>query len=268
MNKMFTFGAAIALLAISGAVLAYPSLLGPSGSGVLPDATTVSAKAYDAAVDYFNNSVGILDISVTTRVNYGIAENTEIGFAYTLQGVRDTATVWPTEAATASSYSYNSWNVSAKRTMAINERMTAGLGVVYQNWNDLLTGDSRSFSQVYSVLGTTLPFAGIPVLHGYIGLNYTKGDAKEEFDSFSDSAIRGFIGLSASVTEKLSVAVDFQTEDSYFDEKPLSSIVARYPINTRMNAQIGMSNAVLGMTGGPAHNLFVGVNMGFGGQGM
>lgn len=234
MKKMFTLGAAIVLLAISGAVMAYPSLTGPTGSGVLPNAATVAPQAFDVAIDYLD-----LYDSVLARVNFGLTENTEVGVAYTEQD------------------GPNSWGLNAKRTMSVNERVTGAIGAIYQDW------DGGNSTQVYGVLGTTLPVAGIPAVKGCIGLNYTNVDSGSNYD-----ALRGFVSLSASVTEKLSIAVDFQTEDSYFDDKPLSSIVARYPINTRMNAQIGMSNAMSGISGGMSHNLFVGVNMGFGGQGM
>ena len=242
--------------------MAYPSLLGPTGSAELPNVATVDRSAFDAAVDYFTNGEGTLDNSFIGRVNYGIAENTEIGVAYTLQDVEFTPTEGVSTSATVTSYSFNNWNVNAKRTMAINERFTAGLGVVYQAWNDLLPGDSRNFLQVYGAVGAALPIAGIPEIQGTIGLNYTRGDV----NSAADSAIRGFIGLSSAVTEKLTLAVDFQTEDTYFDDQPLSSIVARYQINNRLKAEAGLSNAMLGMCGSSDHNLFVGVSMGFGGQ--
>lgn len=264
MKKMFSIGVAIALLTISGAVMAYPSLLGPTGSGVLPNDVTVNRGAFDAAIDYFNNGEGALNSSIIARVEYGVAENTEIGVGYTMQDV----VYAPTQGATANdettvtSYSYNNWSVNAKRTMTVNDRINAGLGVVYQSYNDLLPGDTRNFLQVYGLVGGTLPIAGIMPIQGTIGLNYTRGEANEA----NDSAIRGFVGLSAMLTEKLSLAVDFQTEDSYFDDKPLSSIVARYPITSRMNAQVGMSNAMLSIGGGKVHNFFAGVNMGFGGQ--
>ena len=272
MKKLFSLAAAVALLALSSAVWAYPALTGPTGGATQPDAAVIDQQVIGVAVDYLNNGEGDLGNSIIARVQYGVAENTEVGFAYTMQDIDDVqyTAALAEEPPSTSSGSFNAWSLNAKRTMALSDRINGGLGIIYQDWHDLPGSDmKRSFTQIYAVASSVLKEADgtMPAIGASLGVNYTMGELSDGYENYDDSAFRAFLAMSATFQSGLSLIGEFQTKASYFDSKPLSSVVARYPISEKLSAQLGVTNSQMGISGGSTHNFFGGLTMNFGGTG-
>ena len=79
MKKLLILGIAAA---IACAAYAYPTLKGPSGLVLFPDATVVPAGQLQVAADWWYFESGE-DATIPLRVLYGIGDQFEIGAAYT-----------------------------------------------------------------------------------------------------------------------------------------------------------------------------------------
>jgi len=101
-------------------------------------------------------------------------------------------------------------------------------------------------------------------VRGTLGVNWTTVDAGDT----DNSAARAFAGVEVSLLNKLTLAAEYQTKDGDVgDEKPLTSLVARYRANPMLTVQAGVTNAGLGgFAGSEDHHLFVGASFGFGAQ--
>ena len=270
MKTWFSFGAAVALLALSSSLWAYPALTGPTGGATQPDAVTVARGVVDVAADYVNNGNAEVGDTGTLRVLYGIADKTEIGLSYSMQDVDSDNDGYEYDAAqTTNGYTFNNWGVNAKRTMTLTQRIQLALGLIYQDYHDLPMDASLHFTQLYAVASSQLRAGtgSMPAINGSIGVNHTMATFNiEGHNIVDDDALRAFAGVSATFDSGLNITGEYQLKDSAFDAKPLSSVVARYPISPRVNAQLGFSNSEFGFLGGTQHHLFVGLNMNFGGQ--
>ncbi|HEY3415720.1 MAG TPA: hypothetical protein VGM23_02440, partial [Armatimonadota bacterium] len=136
MQKLLTLGM-VAMLALAGAAYAYPSLSGPTGFGVLPDAAV--ATGFEAAADFYNTADSFaLNSSLNfetpdaypIRVVFGAGQNFEIGGGYEL--MEDN----------------NIWSVNAKYALPI-ELAGAKLAVGAQYWN--MTDTDGTQYQIYAV---------------------------------------------------------------------------------------------------------------------
>lgn len=287
MKKVLTLGLTIAACAV--AAYAYPTLAGPTGYGVLPTADVVGAGVLNIAADYYDSD----DSTVPIRVVYGIADNFELGASYRSG---DQNVFSATEFDGPDSYTES---IRISDMWGINGKWATGLTPLGFDWSlgaQYLQGDLNAFSsltlegdtfseeldfgdysatQLYFV-GTrnfTDMFACPPdtIVRGTIGVNWTKIDAdvddlfEEEIGeiSFDEDAFRFFLGLDATFSNKFMLAAEYQTKDSDIEDDALYGITARYAFNEALAGQLGYTNEIGGVLGGPDGNFFVGLNYGF-----
>lgn len=245
MKKLMFIGMVIALLAITGAAFAYPSLLGPTGGANLPVANVVPAGQWNVALDWFNQSSDGVDSATSFRVLYGLGDTLEFGAVYTKQG-------------TNSDIDLDTWGLNAKFLTPLTLADFAwSLGATYQKFNDSALDDAK-FYQLYFV-GTRVLSEGseeAPAVRGTVGVNWTEFD----FAGFKTDAFRPFVDVDFAFKTGTNVTLEYQFENSDLDAEALSSIVVRHPINENWSAQIGFSNGSRGVVGGDNHDLLIGVN--------
>lgn len=258
MKKMLSLGIAVALMAMAcAAYAAYPTLLGPTGNGVLPTAAVQPAGQLSAALDLYNTDDDDLGVGNTLplRVVYGVTPNLEIGAGYTKVSTDgDDITMW---------------NVNAKYATPVNLLGFAwSAGLVYGS-ADIAGGDITA-TQLYWVGDRTIALAeNTPALNVTAGVNWTQidPDGGDTLDAF-----RFFGGVSAAITPKLTGSLEMQSAAGDFDEKPMGAITLRYAFTPALTAQVGYTNSFLGVIGNTdidgeaTYNPFVGINYTFGGM--
>lgn len=251
MKKMLSLGIAAALMAMAcAAYAAYPTLVGPTGNGVLPTAAVQPAGQLSAALDFYNlddDDTG-LDNAFPVRVVYGVAPNLEIGAAYIKLEANDEDA--------------NTWAINAKYGPIVNLLGFAwSAGLQYASTDIAAAGDDLTTTQLYWVGDRAFVLGeGMPVMNVTVGANWTK----EEVGDFDADGIRGFAAVSAGLTPKLTGSLELQTGKGDLDAKPLGAITLRYAFNPTLTGQIGYSNAVF-VDGAEDYKPFIGINYTFGG---
>jgi len=251
MKKVLTFGVAVALVAAAGAVMAYPSLLGPTGGANLPTAKVVNQGTLAAAYDYFMNDMDLgggvqLEETHAIRLLYGLTESAEVGLTYNKQDVTG---------AGPGIDNFDNWGLNAKYNFAVEGvEFEPAVGAVYQDYSD---ADGTVF-QLYAVGSKLFSMGeGGTSFRGSLGVNWTKVDFGAGYDV---DAFRPYINLDFGFANGLTLTGEFQFKNSDIDDDPLMSLTLRYPISESFNVQLGTSNAVRGVAGGPDQCLTLGIN--------
>lgn len=263
MKRILSVGMAGLLLAIAGAALAYPSLLGPTGGTNLPTANVIGEGKFDFAFDWFNQKVketydvGGTPVEFKTnaakvfRVLYGFAPNLEGGLGYTSQKLTAEG------GGDYESISLDNWNLNIKYLTPLTLGEAAwSVGAVYEKFKE----DLGKTWQIYFV-GTKVfqPATDLsPGVRGSLGVNYSKSQNGE-----SVSAVRPFVAIDLAFRKGLSFTAEYQLKDSDFDEKALMSVALRYPFTPELTGQIGFSNGFRGVSGSDKYDLLVGVKYTF-----
>lgn len=243
MKKILALGI-VAAMALAGAAYAYPTLTGATGLAALPTAAVAPAGQLDLAADFYNTKTGAVKDAFPVRVQYGVAENFEVGAAFLMQKDMDR------------------WYANVKYGTPLT---LAGFGfAVGAQYGQMTDAPKAKTTQLY-VAGTRA-FGGeadgvMPALNGTLGVNWTQFKvAGASFDAF-----RAFAGLDAAFANNLNVAAEVQTmnKKDLGDVKALSSLVVRYPLTEALTGQVGVTNA-LDLNGAKDYNVFAGVNYVFG----
>ncbi len=228
-----------ALLAVSRASFAYPSLAGPTGTGVLPSAAVPQAGQLQIAADIYDDQQEG-DTALPVRLVYGIGGNMEVGGGFT--GADESA-----------------WNVNGKINFpsVLAGGVTGAAGARYA---EVAAGDyERTAVQFYGLLSKDFHLTGAD-LRGCLGLDWTDIQFDQPYSDTED-ALRPFISLNVSLPNRVNVAFDYQFQNSALENDAMSSIVVRYPINKSFAGELGLTNMDLdGMTGNGGSTLFLGVN--------
>jgi len=236
--KMLTLlGLAVAL---AGAAFAYPTLTGPTGMATLPTAETLPAGQLNLAADYYNTSDGPIENTYPVRLSFGVTENVEIGGAFLLQEDMDM------------------WVIHAKLSPLLPLLgFNWGAGAQYAQQDFPVLGDD-TITQVYWVGDMVMNEGGEgqPTFDLTLGMNWTDSDL------LNDDAIRFFAGVRAGFVNNFSVGAEYQTEDDDLDAEALWSAYARLGLTDTIAVQAGWTNGPF--FGTNDHNLFVGINFGWG----
>lgn len=224
----------ICLLA-AGAARAFPSLAGPTGSGVLPTAEVLGKGDVDIAYDFFANAQDV-EIVESKRVVLGVLPNTEIGYALT--SAKDVPAVG------------KSWHVKYRAWH--DEMNEVSLGYRGGNGPDTLGPDVHT-RQVF-VAGTRHLVRGVSLLDDIsatAGLNWTEltvGDDKK-------TAARPYLAVKALTILNLGLCLDVQFPDQDIDDDPLYSVTLRSGL-----LHLGITNmSPVGVTAGDELAIFGGV---------
>lgn len=272
MKKLLSLGIATALLASACAVYAFPTLTGPTGTGVQPTAAVVPAGSLSVAADYYNteSSVSVppaptagftitqqpvepdIDNSYPVRVQYGLGSNIELGGLYNFQQ--------------AGGDDSNTWGVNAKYVTPVHFlNFDWAIGGFYNNTDVKALDITAKTTQGY-VAGTGFISRGdesMPMVKATVGGNWTQLD----IDGEKTSAIRPFVGVEVLLPNKLTVFGDYQLKNSKLDDEQLFSFGLRYQVSGSIAAQVGYTNAApSGGIGLSESNVFAGVNLALGGK--
>jgi hypothetical protein len=238
MKNLLLLGLALVLV-LAGAAFAYPTLTGPTGLATLPTAATLPAGQLALAADYYDTSDGIIENTFPLRVTFGLAESWEIGAAYLSQ----------TDA--------NLWAVNTKFGPLLNLLgfdWSAGAQYAQQDFpvND------ETVMQAYWVGDMVMSEGGEgqPTLGLTVGVNWTDSDLLDT------DAFRAFVGIQAGFASDFSVGAEYQTKDDDIEAEALWSVFARLGLTDSLAVQAGWTNGPF--FGTNDHNLFVGVNFGWG----
>jgi len=248
MNTLRICGILAALaLAVSAMAFPAPTLMGPTGQAVIPTAD-VAGPGFTVAADYQNFDVGN---GIPIRALFGIGSNVEIGASFTIFD-EDTDLD-------------NAMGANAKFAFGNILGGRPAVGAQFFRLEDI-DGDTADVIQAYlawthrSVLGEE----DAQALAFTLGANWTQIDAEGE-ETIDDT--RFFAGIDLSLSDRLSVLVDYQTESSdLLDASPITAVSARVAINRMLALQVGTTNA-LGPIALDEHNFFIGLSADFGGRG-
>ena len=235
------------VIAASAAFAAYPTLLGPSGGVVLPDADVTAAGQWNVAVDYYDQTgTSSYDIelkhAIPVRVLYGMGDKLEVGAMFTFQDTNDAKSddIWSVNAKYLTSLTLGSFNWSV-----------GGLYAKYTDWDDQIL-------QFYFV-GTRVLSEGSetsPAVSGSIGVNWTQDDDT----GYKADAFRPYFSLNAAFKGGTELLAEYQFKnDNIYDQKAIASIGVRHAFNPNWSAQIAFTNAEI-VYGIDDYNFLLGVN--------
>ncbi|MHB9026968.1 MAG: hypothetical protein ACYC7E_22765 [Armatimonadota bacterium] len=232
MKRLLVLG--LALLATTAA-FAYPSMLGATGTGVLPSAAI--ATGTELAVDYYLTGDNAPDDTISGRVVFGAGQSFELYANYF--GLTNDP----------------SWAVGGKFLLPLGyEGAALALGANYGTGD--IYGDEATILQAYLVAD----FAMAETAKLSLGVNWTQMDfdGGPTFDGF-----RYFLGLDAALGENAHFVGDIQTSLNAFEPNMMYSAALRYAFTPMISGQIGYSNN-LWTTVGWEGAVFAGLNFSFG----
>ena len=247
-----------ALLMATIAAQAYPTLVGPTGAGVLPTAAIAPAGHINVAADYYNSDNQLVPDSNKTypiRVLVGLGANTEIGglFAFHKLGQSNE----------------NTWDANIKYRLPFHAFGSAlSVGAIYarSQRGAFASPAVTTGEQAYLVGDFTLSRASRMSLTGSLGVNWTRID---ENDEAHVDRLRGFAAANLGLTSSLSLVADIQTKSRTLgDIDPLYSVALRYGASKTLGLQVGYTNAAGNfLIGSGQGRIFAGANLSFGGHG-
>jgi len=244
------------LLAAACLVDAYPTLAGPTGYGVLPNAAIAPANQLNVALDYRTTLSDVMEIrdvlvpgikdAFPVRALYGADQRTEIGVAYNLtKAAGDTA---------------NTWSVNAKYLTPFTCcGFSWATGVLFASTDVKGVDEKLKTADLYLV--GTRNFTISPALshvNGSVGLRWTRVK-----DGGTTSGFRLFAGAGATLGEKLNLSAEITTKQHRLDVNNLYALTVRYPFSTAVTGEIGYTNAdpFLAVTGTDVGKIFLGINV-------
>jgi hypothetical protein len=266
----------LAVVAGSSAAFSYPSLQGPTGLVVLPDANVEPRGSWTLAADYVNvetegRPASILigpDLKLTqARLVWGVSDRAELWVAYTdiNVGTPDVHPdyVFPDESGDNS----HEWAGGAKLQIHDDPATGVKVAVGAGHYDASVCSSCHNIKRdnIYAVL-TKESAARSPHQwrwKGSLGLTYTKFD----FDGGEDTILQPFGGLEAS-SGRLSLVGEYRTKEAGIDDTGMWSAGARYMITPNLGLQAGVTNGAFYFYGIGAHkaSAYYGLAYTFGGH--
>lgn len=246
MKQILSLAMALICLAVAGAALAYPSLAGPTGTGVLPNAAVVSDGQLQVAANGYG-ARQVDNLTIPVLLEYGAGSNTEVGGGITAGDV-------------------TGWSFNGKISSPSHSREGANFAVgarfAYCDTNAF----DRDAYQVYGVATKDFHSADTS-LRASVGLNWTDiVGLNESYGphwgfNHSSNAVRPFFSLNLNLPHRVNLAIDYQLRNDGMDSSAMYSVVARYPFSPSFDGEVGITNMNLdGVTGNNATGLFAGIN--------
>jgi len=251
MKSSLAFGVAIVLLVLACAGYAYPTFNGQTGNLVTPTAAVASTGQFTVAADYFdsNKIINAEKSSIPFRVLYGITPNLEIG----------------------AGYNFHKYDTQNANTYDLGVKYATPLKLAGFDFSvSALYGVTHAFDIFDDIKTTQLALiADRKIAIGDREITATLGGnwSQQDLGGSKPSAIRGFIGLSVPVIDKLTVIGEYQTKSGKLDMKQLYALGLRYGVTDAIAAQAGFTNAYpAGYVNGAAKGkFFAGLDYTFGG---
>ena len=237
------------IAAAGGAAYAMPSLGGPTGIVTVPNALVAPPGELQTALSFQSQQMyGDVDVSTwSLNVLTGVSKGAELWAAYALA---DQST--PTASQTA-----HMWALGGKYqfTSEPSDQAALAIGASWEGWTDLATAFSMYTEDVnvlkaYIVATKDLtPMAGgnsewnntSTRILGSLGLMYVHFDA--DSSDVSDSLTRPFVGVQFMGTGGTSLGLEYRWQDDDIDAKAVFSAVLSHRFSSKIEAQIGTTNA-------------------------
>jgi len=195
-------------------VAAYPSLTGPTGTAVVPDAAIVAEETLNIAVDGCHTG-GVTPASV--RALYGLTPDLEVGGGC---GLHTGHARWTVQAKYASPVTIDQADLSA--------------GVVFT------CSSTDHASSVQGYLVSTRAFspgiAGVPALHGSLGVNWTTVSGTRDAN-----AVRAFLSAVVDFHNGLAFCAEYQTRGLH-DRHGVAAMTTRYLRQDGLAVELGITN--------------------------
>ena len=280
--------------------LAYPTLGGPTGGAVLPDAMVVPAGRLALAADWtkinlFNEASTIStyygDVLISesedltlipVRLVYGIGSRAELWGAYTkgdLNG-RGRATLDGELVASSSvDGDIDTWGFGAKYQLLREpqDSVTLAIGAGYEKANLDITATLAMYGELPEVESTS---ADETVTTAYLVATKNLSSAGngtrvlgslgvmwKDFKEMDENLFEPFVGLEFVGGSGTSLGLEYRFKDKDVDSEGLFSAVLRHPFTENLALQVGVTNGAMWGLGGEDYDLFAGLNFTFGGSG-
>ena len=240
MKQSLSLAMAMVCLAVAGTAMAYPSLAGPTGTGVLPSAVVAGAGQLNIAANGYA-AQQVSDPILPILVEYGAGKNMEVGGGITAGDI-------------------TSWSLNGKLSYPSNDRggPDFAIGGRFAYVNTANDGFARDAYQVYGVASKDFHSSGT-YLRGSVGLNLT--DLHYAATDNSVNALRAFVSVNFSLPNRMNLAIDYQFRNIGLESSAMYSVVARYPFTESFAGEVGFTNMNLdGVTGNDATGFFAGIN--------
>ncbi len=267
MKHLLSLVLVTALLAFANASFAYPSLAGPTGTGVMPDALVVPSGQLQVAADVasITNLAEIFsdiksDLSDEIENGQTVGDITQKGGNYTLPFRMVYGLGGVMEAGGGVIATQNSaWDVNAKiHVPLLFNGVSGAVGTRYAVIDS--GGVDRNTTQFYGVISEKFPSRIVNMI-GSVGLNWTEMQFQQPFGA-TIRGLRPFISISNGF-----VSYDYQFKRSDLEDDALYSIVIHFPITAALSAELGLTNVNPdGVTGGSDSGVFFGFTYGLGGK--
>jgi hypothetical protein len=247
----------LAVVAGSSAAFSYPTLQGPTGLVVLPDANVEPRGSWTLAADYVTvkaegqpSNFGGGDAKlIPGRLVWGVSDKAELWTAYTDSDYED-AHEWAA-----------GFKLQVHNDPATGVKVAVGAG--HYDADMCASCHNLKRDNIYAVL-TKESAARSPHQwrwKGSLGMTYTKFD----FDGGEDTILQPFVGVEAS-SGRLSLVGEYRTQESGVDDAAMWSAGARYMITPNLGLQAGVTNGAIYGVGAHKTSAYYGLAYTFGGH--
>lgn len=243
---MKVFTAALLAGALATATYAVPSLTGPSGGVITPQANNVLVPAtVEIALDQLTlNDNGYSLV----RANYAASERLEVGVTAQISSEN----MQLRRLGGSASYQLPSVAGLADYYAAALTYQGSVNGGVAGGPNEILQVSLVGSHNVRTDIDYKKMDVRYPLLFTSYGVNYLHTSGSDTF--------RPFLGVEA-VYPMLDINAEVQAKCSPYDRAALYSVSVRVPVSDNIGIQGGVTNAVDGVFGGEKANAFLGVNV-------
>lgn len=254
MRKIHVLGFAAALLMFAGMAHAYPTLTGPTGLAVIPNAKLAPSGLSIAAdwrrLESDSSSVTLPEESIPVRALFRFGGRIELGAMYDPFVDQDIF-----DSVMGANAKIHIWRL-------FGGDVAIGAQVRREEFTD---GTQTDYEQAYFAWTTdfdaeTMDASNIAFTWG---LNWTKVNPDVGADA---SDIRAFLGARVAITDNCDLLGEFQSQNSSLgDENPITAATLRYRFSDNVASQVGITNA-FGLNAASQHNFFAGLYFGFPGS--
>jgi len=267
---VFLVLAAAALVLSGGAVMAMPSLGGPTGIVSVPNALVAPMGDVQLALSYqkVTESVSVPTGPAAAQATSDVeSEDYHVWGLQALTGVSDGAELWASYGNASSDFVDNIWGIGGKVQLLREPKDQATVAVFasYQAASFQMYDSSDDQNGHVTKLGLVATKDLTPTgvsgsqwasggkLLGSAGLLYMKTGGDFEGESLT----RPFLGLEYATPDGTSIGAEYRWKDSDLDAKAVWSLALRHNFPKGFSAEIGTTNADPIGFGTDDQNIFV-----------
>jgi len=254
----------LAVVVGSSAAFSYPTLQGPTGLVLLPDANVEPRGQWTLAADYIKvdgdkvpsfavegPSQYLEDLNVCPiRLVWGVSNMAELWAAYT--DIRDDEAV-------------NLWSGGVK--IQVHNNPATGVKVAFGGGHSSLQDDvglDVTADTIYGVVTKESRATGQWRWKGSLGVMYTKFKPEGAPEDEEEKILEPFVGLEVTAGN-LALLGEYRAKEANVDDEAMWSAGARYMITPNLGIQAGVTNGAIFGIGGPGTSVYYGLSFTVGG---